>query len=113
MVVANTLACSGCNFLRSASGVNVAPNSDVGVDGMMSTLAHEIVETLSDPISNVHNQRAWQDSKGNENADKCHTNFGDTETASNGAKFNMLIGPYRYLIQKNWNAQTQRCESFT
>ncbi|CAF2942636.1 unnamed protein product [Rotaria sp. Silwood2] len=43
----------------------VSPNGDVGVDAMLSPMAHEIVEAMSDPLLD-----AWLDSKGSENADK-------------------------------------------
>lgn len=49
----------------------ISPNGDIGIDGMLSTVAHELVEAVSDPISDVDSLRAWQDSTGYENADKC------------------------------------------
>lgn len=52
--------CTGCLVNKNSS-----PNNDVGIDGMIDTLAHEIVEAISDPLLN-----AWYDSAGWENADK-------------------------------------------
>lgn len=49
----------------------ISPNGDVGVDGMMSAIAHELVEAVSDPISDDDSLRAWQDAVGYENGDKC------------------------------------------
>ncbi|CAF3113724.1 unnamed protein product [Rotaria sp. Silwood2] len=43
----------------------VSPNGDVGVDAMLTPVAHEIVEAMSDPWLN-----AWRDINKNENADK-------------------------------------------
>ena len=63
MVIGNsaTQCPSGCSM-----GGSVSPNGDVGVDGMLSVVAHEIVEALSDPTVN-----GWRDAAGWENADKC------------------------------------------
>ena len=51
----------------------------------------------------------WYDRNGNENGDKCAWNFGTTSTATNGAKYNIVLGGTKYLIQQNWNAVTQSC----
>ncbi|CAF2029835.1 unnamed protein product, partial [Rotaria magnacalcarata] len=42
-----------------------SPNGDTGVDAMISVIAHELVESMSDPFGT-----AWFDATGNENADK-------------------------------------------
>ena len=67
--VGNPTRClSGC-----AATVNskISPNNDIGVDGMISALAHELVEAITDPVSDIDVMRAWQDSTGYENGDKC------------------------------------------
>jgi Phosphate-induced protein 1 conserved region len=92
---------SGC---IAPNNQNVSPNGDIAVDGMISVLAHEIVEAASDPDLN-----AWYDASGQENADKCAWTFGTTKTASNGAAYNVVAGGNNYLIQQNWNANTQAC----
>lgn len=74
-----------------------SPNGDFGADNMISVIAHELAETVSDPLLN-----AWFDSGGDENADKCAWNFGTTYTTSNGAKANVNIASKDYLIQQNW-----------
>jgi hypothetical protein len=68
-----TRCLSGC-----AATVNsrVSPNGDSGVDGMLSALAHELVEAVSDPVSDIDSLRAWQDATGYENGDKCAVSFG-------------------------------------
>lgn len=55
------------NCISSCSIYNriASPNNDIGVDAMLSVIAHEIVETMSDPYAN-----AWFDAYGEENADK-------------------------------------------
>ncbi|KAJ2964595.1 hypothetical protein NQZ79_g438 [Umbelopsis isabellina] len=82
-----------------------SPNGDVPVDGMISVLAHEIVESGSDPELN-----AWYDSTGQENADKCAWTFGTTQAATNGGQYNVVSGGKQYLIQQNWSAKDQKCE---
>ena len=75
----------------------VSPNSNPGADAMISVVAHELVEAVSDPMLNT-----WYDAGGNENADKCAWTFGTQSTAGNGAKYNMSASGRQYLIQQNW-----------
>lgn len=95
----------------------VSPNGDVGGDGMVNVIAHELEEAASDEDLN-----AWYDSRGYENADKCAWTFGTTSTLSNGAKYNMTLPTSaqigsgnstrlrNYLIQRNWvNAGSGYC----
>ena len=74
----------------------VSPNGDPAADGMVSVMAHELEETVSDPQLN-----AWYDTTGMENGDKCAWNFGLTYTV-NGAKANMKMGSRDFYIQQNW-----------
>jgi hypothetical protein len=76
----------------------VGPNGNPGADGMASIIAHEIVETNTDPDLN-----AWYDSRGAENGDKCAWTFGVTHTAANRSLYNVTLGSRNYyLIQQNW-----------
>ena len=91
----------------------VSPNRDPGVDGMMSILAHELVETMSDPMLN-----AWYDDQGAENADKCAWQFDKTYTLPSsagtgkaGAKWNVKASNKNFLIQMNWNSILQTCKN--
>jgi hypothetical protein len=82
-----------------------SPNGDVGADAMVSVIAHELEEAVTDP-----NLNAWYDNRGYENADKCAWTFGSTYTTANGAKANMSLGSRDYLIQRNWvNASGGYC----
>lgn len=81
--------------LSSCAAQSVGPNGNAGVDGMLSVLAHELVETVSDPKLN-----AWYDANGAENADKCAWTFGTTYLV-NGAYANMQLGSRHFLIQRN------------
>lgn len=80
-----------------AAQAGKSPNGNPGVDGLISILAHEISETVTDP-----NLNAWYDAQGAENADKCAWNFGTTYTAPNGSKANVKLGGKNYLLQRNW-----------
>lgn len=83
--------------LSGCAAQTVGPNGNAGVDGMISVVAHELVETLSDPLLN-----AWYDSSGAENADKCAWTFGGAQTlGANGAYYNTTIGTRNFLIQRN------------
>jgi len=89
----------------SCSAQTTGPNGSSGADGMASIIAHELEEATSDPDLN-----AWYDRRGYENADKCAWTFGSTQTATNGAKYNMTLGGTKYLIQQNWvNASGGYC----
>jgi hypothetical protein len=75
----------------------LSPNGDIGGDGMVSIIAHELEESNTDPDLN-----AWFDVSGQENADKCAWTFGATYPVSNGSRANMNLGGKDYLIQQNW-----------
>ncbi|PWU17690.1 MAG: hypothetical protein C5B50_10740 [Verrucomicrobia bacterium] len=90
------------------ANTGVSPNGDVGGDGMVSIIAHELEEAASDEDLN-----AWYDSGGYENADKCAWTFGTVHRLSNGAWWNMILPDPTaqpgntttsryYLIQRNW-----------
>ncbi len=81
----------------SCMAQTTSPNGDAGADGMASVLAHEFEEAATDPDLN-----AWYDRRGQENADKCAWTFGTQSTASNGSKYNVVLGGKNYLIQQNW-----------
>jgi hypothetical protein len=84
---------------------STSPNGNPGADGMVSIIAHELEEAVTDP-----NLNAWYDSSGAENADKCAWTFGTTFTTSNGSQANMTLGGANYLIQQNWlNAGSGYC----
>jgi hypothetical protein len=78
-----------------------SPNANPGADAMVSVVAHEIEEAVTDPDPN-----AWYDASGAENADKCAWTFGTTYRATNGSLANMKLGARDYLVQQNWKAGT-------
>lgn len=83
----------------------ISPNNNAGADGMVNIIAHELVATITDPYLD-----AWYDANGNENADKCAWNFGQTQTAENGSQYNIIINGLKFLVQQNWvNANGGYC----
>jgi hypothetical protein len=90
---------SGCSVQFGNS-----PNGDPPVDAMISVLAHELSETVTDPILN-----AWYDASGNEIGDKCAWNFGTTFTAPNGSTANATLGGFDYLIQQEFSNASDSC----
>lgn len=85
----------------------VSPNNNPAADAMVSIVAHELEESISNPLGN-----AWyDDSNGQENADKCAWNFGPTRTLPNGSRYNITLNNYlNFLIQENWvNAKGGYC----
>jgi hypothetical protein len=87
----------GANLGSCAAQTTKSPNGDPAADAMVSVMAHELEEAVSDP-----NLNAWYDSTGAENADKCAWTFGTTHAASGGGVANMTLGNRDYLIQQNW-----------
>ncbi len=88
--------------ITSCAAQSTGPNGNAGADGMLSVIAHELEETVTDPDLN-----AWYFASGNENADQCAWTFGTEYTAPNGAKANMNINGHDYLIQQNWIQQAK------
>ncbi len=83
--------------LNACAAQTTSPNSNAGVDGMISVVAHELEEAASDPDLN-----AWYDSAGAENADKCAWTFGHFQfQVSNGSWANVTLGGTNFLIQRN------------
>ena len=96
---------SGAKISSCAQQTTASPNGNPGVDAMISVLAHELEETVTDPDLN-----AWYDRQGAENGDKCAWTFGTTYAAVGGGVANMKLGSRDFLIQRNWKAgATQGC----
>lgn len=91
--------------LNGCAAQTISPNNNAGVDGMISVIAHELEETVTDP-----NLNAWYDRSGAENADKCAWTFGSAQTVlPSGASYNMTIGGVNYLVQRNLKATDSKC----
>lgn len=91
--------------LSSCAAQSIGPNGNAGVDGMISVIAHELEEAVTDPDLN-----AWYDSSGAENADKCAWTFGHFQyQVANGAWANVRLGARDFLIQRNLSASDNKC----
>ena len=93
-----TASQTGC-YAQSES-----PNGNLGADAMASVIAHELIETVTDPTGT-----AWWDSKrrsstyGYESADMCAWNFGSVNVNSSGADYNYTSSTGAdYLLQQEW-----------
>jgi hypothetical protein len=96
--VSGSLAFSGSTIDAYSEGKTLT-------GAMVSVLAHEIEEAVTDPDLN-----AWYDRSGAENANECAWTFGTTYKLSNGSLANMRLGAGDYLVQQNWKAgSTQGC----
>ena len=77
------------------------PNGLSGADAMISVIAHEIAEVITDPCAdNPTCTLAWMDRNDQENADLCMWRYGDVFWV--GAWANLRIKGVNYLIQENW-----------
>ncbi|MDQ1493191.1 MAG: hypothetical protein QOJ23_5705 [Actinomycetota bacterium] len=85
------------NLSVCAGQTAASPNNNPAGDAMISVIAHELEEAVTDP-----DLSAWYDPVGNENADKCAWNYGTMSTLADGARYNMTMNGRRYLIQQNW-----------
>jgi len=91
--------------LSGCAAQTTSPNGNAGVDGMASVVAHELEESLSDPLLN-----AWYDASGAENADKCAWTFGShQQVAANGSSYNQSFGARNFLIQRNLSPVDNKC----
>ena len=83
---------------------NPRPN-DSTADPAISTIAHENMEMVTDPLGN-----AWiNPSTGEEMADLCLTNFGPAIGGSAGNAWNEDINGGRYYLQEVWSDYNGRC----
>ena len=81
------------------------PNNTYAGDVLVSNLAHAINGLVTNPLGT-----GWYDRYGFENADKCQNVFGQTFLTANGARANVRMGGFDFLIQQNWvNDRRARC----
>jgi hypothetical protein len=83
---------------------NPRPNSSAA-DPALSTLMHELVETITDPEGN-----AWITAAGNEIADLCLSEFGRALGGSGGTQWNETIDHRHYWLQEIYSRLAGRCE---
>ncbi len=95
--------------LNACSVQSTSPNGNAGVDAMVSTIAHELEESATDPLLN-----AWYDANGSENADKCAWTYGQSLQRTNfGAYYNATLpaggGLRNYLLQRALAPSNSKC----
>jgi len=76
---------------------STSPNNLPGADGMVSVIAHEMEEIVTDPLLNN-----WYNSNGYENADMCAWTFGATTLLPNNSYSNVTLGASntKFLLQR-------------
>ncbi len=95
---------SSCAYQTTSS-----PNNNPGVDAMISVIAHELAETVSDPQLS-----AWFNSAGAENADICGWTYGSQLTRlPNGSYYNVTLptrtGTRNFLLQRALASSNSKC----
>ncbi|CAI5463685.1 unnamed protein product [Closterium sp. Yama58-4] len=97
-------SCGGKTLYNAAAGPSGVGK---GMDSVVSTLAHELTESATDPYL-----ATWSDADGYENADVCDIDFtsSDLSTTSDGAPYNLVgIGGSKFLVQKNYHPTQHEC----
>ena len=85
---------------------NPSPNNNPAADDAARAIAHELAETVTDPLYNGW----WRTSDGLEMGDLCERIFGNTKLLPNGSSYNLQFGTRLYLVQKLWvNARGGYC----
>jgi hypothetical protein len=98
-IVGNPARCpTGCSGNVAVYGDKTGPNGDIGGDGTVSILFHELSESESDPQYGIN--YGWGPPNTSEEGDDCNFVFGTTKIASNGAHYNQTIHGHNYLIQE-------------
>ena len=96
--------------LSACAVQSISPNGNAAVDAMVSIIAHELVETVTDPLLN-----AWYNPSGSENSDMCAWTFGSqTNFSSSGAYWNVSLPTSggqtrRYLLQRQLAVKDSKC----
>jgi hypothetical protein len=98
--------------LASCAAQSTSPNQNAGVDGMVSLIAHELEESVTDPLLS-----AWYDSTGSENGYKCAWTFGSSAgnmKSASGPYYNVTLpkragGNQNYLLQRALAPGNSKC----
>jgi PKD domain len=83
---------------------NPRPNHSAA-DPTLSTLAHELAETITDPFGN-----AWFDPSGEEIADLCITAYGPNLGGAGNSAWDETIDGGHYYLQELWSNADSTCE---
>ena len=80
-----------------------SPNGNKIVDSMVSTIAHEIAEAVTDPEVS-----SWKNNFSTENADLCNRWYGK-KYQQDWEAYNTIFGDRKYLIQGNYDHEIGKC----
>jgi hypothetical protein len=83
---------------------NPRPNGSTA-DPALSTISHELAETITDPLSN-----AWTDNSGSEIGDLCLTDYGRKIGGSGQSRYNENIAGGHYYLQEEWSNAARTCK---
>lgn len=75
----------------------------LAAESVLNVTSHEHNETITDPTGG-----GWWDSDGQENADKCSFDFGQTIFNGTGY-YNQVINGHQYLLQQEWSNRLSDC----
>jgi hypothetical protein len=89
-------------FEATGCDAGQAPNGDLPADGAVSTLSHELIEAMTDPLDP---QYAWSDKAGNEIGDMCAQTYGRPLGSTNpsnpsASEYNQVINGGKYYVQQ-------------
>jgi len=91
------------SYLTTTTG---SPNNNAAADAMVSVIAHELSEAITNPLGTAwYNGMAGDTGTQNENGDQCGFNFGSLLTSNS----NIMLGGKNYLLQQIWSNAVSQC----
>ncbi|KAJ3218554.1 hypothetical protein HDU67_005113 [Dinochytrium kinnereticum] len=88
-----------------------SPNDNVAADSIVNTIAHQLAETVTDPLYDAWYFDGELSAEGTaEMSNPCEWKFtGVQPNGTNENAWNHIVGPRRYLIQDLWSVTNQSC----
>ena len=83
---------------------NPRPNHSTA-DPALSTISHELSETITDPYGD-----AWMSAAGYESGDLCVTDYGPVLGGSKTSVYDEVIGSGHYYLQEEWSNAAGSCQ---
>jgi hypothetical protein len=95
----------GKNCQWNSLGSQYSLPNEGHIDMLMSIYLHELSEMLSNPFGG-----GYMDNQYLENGDKCVGYIGGVDKIQSSNKiFNMIVGNYKFLVQTQYDPQTDSC----
>jgi len=94
---------SKCNYQPQS---NLSPNNRPGADAMITGMAHELAEMIT---NGVPASPAWTDPQNLDIGDKCLYTYGAIKYTETGAAYNQEFNKRKFLAQQIWRLNTQDC----